>query len=239
MLSLRSWLFNLTYFGWLLICSAAYVPLMLILPKKAFASFCSWPCAVIGWFARVIVGIHVKVEGTENIPDTPFIVASKHQSAMETLLFFTMVPRPVYILKRELFLIPFFGWVLAKMGCVGIDRSAGASALKKMLKGCQAALKDGSRVIIFPEGTRTAPGIRHKYQPGVVMLYKNCDVPLVPVALNTGYVWGRKAWIKKPGTVTFKFLPPIEKGLDKKTFMAKLETEIETACTEIGDADMH
>ena len=125
--------------------------------------------------------------------------------------------------------IPFYGWFARKAGMIVVDRRAGANALKRLVRDGKAALAEGRQILIFPEGTRTAPGTRLPYQPGVVALYSQLDAPVVPVALNSGLVWPRRRFAKFPGTITLEFQPPIPPGLARKDFTARLEQAIEGA----------
>ena len=140
-----------------------------------------------------------------------------------------MLNDPAYILKRELLWIPFFGWYLGKSGVVAIDRSAGTKALKAMVKGAETAVAEGRPVVIFPEGTRAAPGDKLPYHSGVAMLYGALKLPVVPIALNSGLFWRRRGFAKKAGTLTLEALPAIAPGMDRKAFMALLESRIEAA----------
>ena len=138
------------------------------------------------------------------------------------------------MLKKELLMIPVFGWFLARVGMIAIDRSGKASALKKMVADAKAIFAQGRPVVIFPEGTRVAPGARMPYQPGIAALYAQLGVPVVPVALNSGLFWGRQAFVKKAGVITIEYLPPIPPGLDRKSFMRELEARIETAAERLA-----
>ena len=183
---------------------------------------------------RWIVGIKCEVKGKENLPkEGPYIIASKHQSALETIAFHALLPSPAYILKKELRYIPLFGWNLLLTGCVPIDRSSGTKAMRSILSGSEKRLNQKRPVVIFPEGTRTKPGTSTHYNPGVGLLYEKFDVPLIPVALNTGYFWPRNAFLKNPGTLTIEFLPPMPKGLEKRAFIQELQNKIEAACAEM------
>jgi len=176
-----------------------------------------------------IVGTDFEIRGRENILPVPAIYASKHQSAWDTTIFHLVFDDPAYVLKKELMSIPFWGLIARKCGAIIVDRARGASAIKGLIRGAAAALKAGQRVIIFPEGTRTAPGRSLPYYPGVAAIYSQTAAPVVPVALNSGLFWGRRNIIKRPGTIVVEFLPPIPPGLDRATFMSQLEDRIETA----------
>jgi 1-acyl-sn-glycerol-3-phosphate acyltransferase len=137
------------------------------------------------------------------------------------------------VLKKELLAIPFWGWCAAKSGSIGVDRSAGASALKAMVRDVEDELARGTPIVIFPEGTRTEPGKRGTYHPGIAALYARTKAPVVPVALNSGVFWGRREFLKRPGTMILEFLPPLPAGLDRRTFMAELERRIEQASDKL------
>jgi 1-acyl-sn-glycerol-3-phosphate acyltransferase len=225
---LRSALFIVFTWAWTLVLSLLYLPL-LAMPRKAMRPAVRlWLVGMLGAL-RVLAGLKWELRGGENLPSGPLIIASKHQSAFETFVFHLLLGDPAYILKRELLWIPFFGWYLGKSGVIAIDRSAGTKALKAMVKGAEEAVAEGRPVIIFPEGTRAAPGAKLPYHSGVAMLYGALKVPVVPIALNSGLFWRRRGFAKKPGTLTLEALPPIAPGMDRKAFMAELENRIETA----------
>ena len=161
------------------------------------------------------------------------LVASKHQSALETVALLPLFDDPVYILKRELLWIPVFGWLLAKSRMVPIDRGARAQALAKMTDRARIELADGRQIIIFPEGTRRAPGAEPKYKYGVAHLYAAFGVTCVPVALNAGLFWPRRAFLRRPGTVIIEVLEPIPPGLPPDAFFARLRDDIETATARL------
>lgn len=192
----------------------------------------AWSHTVFG-LLRVFTGLRFRIEGAENLPSQPVIFASKHQSAWDTMVFPLILRDPAIILKKELHLIPFYGWYAKNYGTIGIDRSGGASALRAMLRDARAAIAGGRPIVVFPEGTRTTPGEVKTYQSGVAALYKDLKVPVVPVALNSGLLWSRRSLLRKPGTITLRYLPAIPPGLDRSAFMARLETDIETAQKEL------
>jgi 1-acyl-sn-glycerol-3-phosphate acyltransferase len=225
---LRSALYIVFTWVWTLVLAVLYLPLLLVPRKAMLPAVRLWLGGMLGAL-RVVAGLGWELRGRENLPQGPFIVASKHQSAFETFVFHLILGDPAYILKRELLWIPFFGWYLGKSGVIAIDRSAGTKALKAMVKGAEAAAGEGRPVVIFPEGTRAAPGTKLPYHTGVAMLYGALKVPVVPVALNSGLFWRRRGFAKKPGTLTLEALPPIPPGMDRKAFMAELENRIETA----------
>lgn len=178
---------------------------------------------------RWLCGIRYEVRGLENLPDSGALIAAKHQSMFETLAFWKILPDPAIILKKELKFLPFFGWYAMKLKNIAVDRSAGAKALRSMLKQARDRAEEGRQIVIFPQGTRVKPGEVETYKPGVAGLYAAMKVPCVPVALNSGEHWPGSGFIRRPGTIVVEFLPAIDPGLSKDMFMSQLETRIETA----------
>jgi len=228
MTAVRSFLFNGVFFAGGLVLAVLLLPCLVLGRKTMQGGLKLWAGMVI-WNLKWIAGLTWEVRGLENLPAEPCILACKHQSAWETGIFYLLVGDPSYILKKELLSIPFFGWYLAKGGAIAIDRKAGASALKAMIQGARDRLARGQNVVIFPEGTRAAPGQPGTYHPGVAALYKGVDAPLVPVALNSGVFWQRRSFLKRPGRITIEILPPVPPGQDRRAFMAHLQQTIEQA----------
>ena len=228
----RSALFNLAFYAWTAFCLLATTP-TLVLPRRVVVWCMERWSAGVQALMRRIVGIELEISGREHLPTGGYIVASKHQSAFDTLVFHTAVRDPAMVMKRELTWIPLYGWFSRKAGMIAVDRSGGAAALKRLLKDARAAKARGQPIVIFPEGTRVAPGAHRPYQPGVVALYRDLELPVVPVALDTGLYWPRRSFLRKPGTMRLRFLPPIPPGLARKAFEAELERRIETACREL------
>ncbi|HVJ33705.1 MAG TPA: lysophospholipid acyltransferase family protein [Terriglobia bacterium] len=238
MTGFRAFFFNLCYFTWTVAIHVVCLPLLLGPRRWVLAAGRVW-IRVSLWLLRIIVGLDHREKGLENLPHGPAIVAVKHQSAWETLYLSLALHHPAFVLKRELIWIPLFGWYLRKVGMIAIDRSAKSAALKSMVRQAERAFAQGRQIIIFPEGTRVAPGQHKPYQPGIAALYGQLKVPVVPVALNSGLFWGRKAFLKRPGTLTVEYLPPIPAGLDRKSFMKRLEGEIETAANALARLPDH
>ena len=230
---LRSLLFNIGSFLW---TAAIVTGGMLLLPlqwrwmHRLGRLWCRGTLAML----RVLAGLRWRVEGLAHRPAGPAIYASKHQSTWDTLVFALLLPDCAYVLKRELFWLPLFGQLLARSRPIGVDRGAGARALRGMLAQAERAVAAGRSIVIFPEGTRTAPGKRRAYHPGVSALYQRLGLPVVPVALDSGRYWGRRQFVKQPGTITIRFLEPIAPGLERSAFMALLEGRIETACRALA-----
>ncbi len=168
-----------------------------------------WARSMI-WWLRITCNIKHEIQGLENIPETPSIILAKHQSAWETLAFQAIFPTQVYVLKRELLWIPIFGWGLAMSSPIAIDRSAGREALKKLVAQGKARLSKGLWVVIFPEGTRKAPGERGKYHIGGAWLATHTETQVVPVAHNAGKFWAKNSFIKKPGVIQIHIGKPIQ-----------------------------
>lgn len=181
------------------------------------------------WLLKHIVGLDFEVRGLDKLPEPPFLVASKHQSAWETFALIPLFRDPALLMKRELFWIPLHGWFSHKFEMIPVDRDAGPSALRRMLQAARKRIKDGREIIIFPEGTRRPPGADPAYKTGIILLYNALKVPCVPVALNSGLFWPRRQWTRKPGTVVVEILDPIPPGLPRPEFLSRLENAIETA----------
>lgn len=231
---LRSLLFNAAFWLWTTAMGIAVLPLLLLPRENLIRGGRIWMGGIQA-LLRTIVGLDYEVRGREHIPAEPAIFAFKHQSAWETLAIFLLLDDAAIALKRELTLIPLFGWYTRHAGMIRIDRAAGPRALRSLIEGARAALARGSQVVIFPEGTRTAPGATRPYHPGVAALYLRLGVPVVPVALNSGLFWGRRTFIKKPGRILVEFLPAIRPGLDRDAFMAELERKLEGASRRLLD----
>jgi 1-acyl-sn-glycerol-3-phosphate acyltransferase len=186
------------------------------------------------WLSRYLLGIRYRVEGLENLPPGPAIILAKHQSAWETIAFQVIFPPLCFVLKRELLRIPFFGWGLAMTSPIAIDRSAGREALREIEAQGAKRLADGLWVVIFPEGTRIAPGERGKYNIGGAWLAAKTGVPVVPVAHNAGRVWPKNALLKRPGEITVRVGPAIAtQGRKANEINAEVEAWIERQMADL------
>lgn len=230
----RSLLFNALYYANLLVHLIVALP-TLVLPYPALRPFIRSYARTSLWLLRVVCGTKVSWRGTENIPPGSSIVACKHQSAWETFALYAVLDDPIYVLKRELMWIPLFGWYMWKAGLIPIDRSAGMAALSRMTARAQRAIAAGRprQLVIFPEGTRRAPGAGPSYKPGIVHLYARADLPCVPAALNSGLFWPRRSLVRLPGTIIVEFLPPIAPGFDRAGFLPRLQAAIEDASARL------
>ena len=207
---------------------AVFALLTFPLPRMTrYRLISGWSRLVIR-LARWILGIEWRVEGRENLPSRPAVILSKHQSAWETMAFQLIFPPQVLVLKRELLWIPFFGWGLALMSPIAINRSRGMRALRTIARRGRERLAQGFWVVVFPEGTRVAPGTQREYHPGGAWLASASGAPVVPVAHNAGLLWPRNAFLKRSGTVTVRIGPPIEAAdRDPKTINDLAKTWIE------------
>lgn len=191
------------------------------------------------FLTRVICGVRYRVLGMENIPKTPSIVLSKHQSAWETLAFQQIFPPQVWVLKKGLLRIPFFGWGLAMTSPIAINRSSGKTALKQIVQQGKDRLKQGLWIVIFPEGTRVAPGKKGKYGIGGAWLATRTGVSVVPVAHNAGELWGKNSFIKRSGTITVSIGAPIDPaGMKASELNARVEAWIELEVARISDKNI-
>lgn len=231
MVLLRSFLYFLWFATVSVVMNVGALP-TLVMPRKAIVRTSQCWSRVLFWGLKHIAGLRYEVRGS--IPRGGVLVASKHMSMWDTLALYLLLDDAVVVLKRELLNVPFYGWYVRKAHMIAIDRSAGATALRQMANQARTALAQGRPIVIFPEGTRKAPGAPPDYKPGVAGLYSQLDVPCVPVALNSGLFWsGPMGFLKKPGTVIIEFLPPIAAGLKRAAFMRQLEERIETATAEL------
>jgi 1-acyl-sn-glycerol-3-phosphate acyltransferase len=198
------------------------------LPRMArYRLISAWSRLVV-WLAWLLCGIRWKIEGRKHLPDEPAVILAQHQSAWETLAFQEIFPPQVLVLKRELLWIPFFGWGLALMSPIAIDRARGTAALREMARQGRERLAQGFWVVIFPEGTRVPPGEKRAYQQGGAWLAVNCGAKVVPVAHNAGRLWPRNAFLKRAGTVTVRIGPPIAtEGRQPKDVLAQVKSWIE------------
>ncbi|MGH6875772.1 MAG: lysophospholipid acyltransferase family protein, partial [Rhizomicrobium sp.] len=204
----------------------------LVLPRRGAVVASRLWCAGILWGLRVIALLDYEVRG--EIPKTAVLVASKHMSMWDTVALFYLIGDPVFVLKRELMRVPFYGWYARRVGMIPIDRHAGGVALRAMTKAARRALAGGLAVVIFPEGTRKEAGAPPDYKPGIAALYQRLDEPCIPVALNSGLFWtGPAGFLKKRGRIVIHFLPHIAPGLKRQDFMRTLETRIEHATADL------
>jgi 1-acyl-sn-glycerol-3-phosphate acyltransferase len=234
MLLIRSLIFNFAFYLLTAIFVIIGIPLLLaprhmvMLGMKLHSLSCLW-------LLKVIAGTKLEVRGRENLPAGAALIAAKHQSAWDTFALPALLADPAMVMKRELFWIPVYGWFSRKMRMIPVNRSAGGVALRKMLRHAQARAEAGRQIVIFPEGSRKSLNAPPDYKSGIFKLYNDLDIPCIPLALNSGLYWPRRQFLRYPGTITVKFLPEIESGLEREEFMMRLQDEIETATCELRE----
>jgi 1-acyl-sn-glycerol-3-phosphate acyltransferase len=225
---IKAFAFNFTFFAWTVILGTLGLPFLLA-PRAAAMAFGRFWAQGALFLLRTIVGLDHCISGLDHIPPGGCIVAMKHQSAWDALILPVVLGDPAVVVKRELLLLPIYGWYAARAGSIGIDRKAGAGALRPMVAAARRVVAEGRPVAIFPQGTRVAPGASQPYQPGVAALYQALALPLVPAAVNSGLFWGRRSFVKRPGRILLEFLEPIPPGWPRRRLMAELEQRIEAA----------
>ena len=184
---------------------------------------------------KVLIGLDFEQRGLNNLPSGPVIFAVKHQSTWDTMFFLWLDKNNSYIMKEELNKIPFWKHYMIKAGHIVVDRKGGLATMRQMIKDTKNVLQEGRSVVIFPEGTRTQPGKSTGYHPGVAALYSQTNVPIIPVALNSGMYWGRRQFKKSSGKIIIEFLKPIETGLKKNEFVSELKSVVEAATRKLED----
>jgi 1-acyl-sn-glycerol-3-phosphate acyltransferase len=228
----RSLLFHGAFYLWTAALGILGLPLLLAPPLWVMRFGTFWSRGAL-WLLERCCGLSYEVRGQEHLPVGAVLIAMKHQSAWDTLAAPVLFRNPAIVVKRELIWIPLYGWFARRAGMIPIDRGAGAGALRAMVAAGQAAAAHGRPILIFPEGTRTAVGVRQPYQPGVAALYRQLGLPLVPVAVNSGLYWGRRQFLRRPGRILIEILPPIPPGHDRRRVMAELEEGIEEATARL------
>jgi 1-acyl-sn-glycerol-3-phosphate acyltransferase len=229
---LRSILFNILFYLNLLAYLVAAIPTYFLPYRVLVAVAKSWGRSNLR-LLRLVCGIDVAWIGLEKIPRGPLIVAAKHQSSWETFALLTLFNDPTFIVKRELMWIPLFGWYIWKARMIPVDRGARTQALVAMTERARVQLEGNRQLVIFPEGTRRAPGAEPAYKFGVAHLYAETGAPCLPVALNSGLVWPRRKFLRHPGTVRVEILDPIAPGLERAQFFERLKQDIEEATARL------
>ncbi len=230
----RSLLFDAVFLFWVVVPTVLFLWILLLPQKRVFAAVTFWQSA-LAVFEKKILKLDYRVIGWENVPKGPCIIAAKHQSAWETCKLNVLFGNPAIVLKKELTYVPVWGWYARASGLIPIDRQAGFKALATMMRAAKAAKKAKRKIVIFPQGTRVRPGVRKPYKVGVAALYQELGLPVVPMAVNSGLFWPKNGFLKKPGTVTIEFLPPIKPGLSRSAFIHQLEEQIETASDRLAE----
>jgi 1-acyl-sn-glycerol-3-phosphate acyltransferase len=227
-LLLRSLLFAVAFYSTTALFLLLGSPLLLCPRSWAMAGLRAHARTCL-WLLRVIAGTTYEVRGLERLPRGPCLVAAKHQSAWDTFGLVPIFRDPALVMKMELMRIPFYGWFSRKFGMIPIRRDAGPAALRAMLREARERIAAGREVLVFPEGTRQAPGAPPDYKPGFLLLYEGLKVPCVPLALNSGLFWPRRTLRRYPGTIVVEILDPIPPGLERRAFEAEAMRRIESA----------
>jgi len=228
----RSFLFNALFYVNIVTRMTVALPTIL-LPRRFILGVLRAYARSSLALLRVVCGIEVEWRGRDKIPSGACIVACKHQSFWETFALFSVFRDPTYVLKRELMWLPLFGWLARKARMIPIDRGARVASLARIAALARAEIAHSRQIVIFPEGTRRAPGAEPRYLPGVAYLYAETGLPCVPVALNSGLFWPRRSFLRYPGIVLVEVLDPIPPGLDKRTFLKRLQNVLEEATTRL------
>jgi 1-acyl-sn-glycerol-3-phosphate acyltransferase len=233
MIYLRSFAFNMFFFPWtVLIVLGAIIGVFL---PHIFTIYIAqvWG-RVTHFLLRILIGVTYEIRGQENWDGKPAIFACKHQSILETTMIQVLAFNSVIILKRELTWIPLFGQAALRSGIIAIDRSKGRRVITQLIEGARKYLQKGRSIFIFPEGTRVSPKAPTRLKAGIAALYAATGVQVIPVALNTGHIWSRRSFLKKPGKIIYQILPPIKPGMEEQEFIKHLENVIESACQQIN-----
>jgi len=215
---LRSLLFNLFYFTSTALLLIPGIAVWLLFPSRSLALATLWARVELT-AARLICGIKLEVTGREHLPQGAALIASRHESAFDTLVWLLLVPRASYVMKQELTRIPIFGGMVRPAGMIPVDRDDGGSAMRALMRAGADAAKAGRQIIIFPEGTRMDPGRVVELQPGIAALAAATRLPVIPVVTDSGSYWGRRAFRKRPGTIRIVILPPLPAGLTRGALM--------------------
>jgi len=217
---MRSLLYNIAFYLTVPVWLIVGTPLLLA-PRKIVVRYVyGGVSAALLWWLKVIVGLKTKARGLENLRKGPILVAVKHQSTWDVFALTNYFDDPAIILKSELMHIPFIGWFASKMDMIPVKRGKGSEAVKQLMKDARLRAAQGREIFIFPEGKRREPGAEPHYKRGIVAMYKDLQLPVLPVALNSGLFWGRRSFTKAPGVITIEFLPPIPPGLPRRKFAA-------------------
>jgi 1-acyl-sn-glycerol-3-phosphate acyltransferase len=232
MIALRSLVYNALFYVNIVVLMILGLPVVLFGRRGVFALARLWG-AISLWLLDKVCGLRVEFRGLEHRPRGGVIVAAKHESFLETFALLKYAPDFAIILKRQLLFIPFFGQYLVAAQQIAIDRSRGRRALTQISAAARPVIGGGRQIIIYPEGTRRMPGAPPRYKFGVTALYLDTGAPCHPVALNTGLFWGRRGFRRRPGVAIIEFLPPIEPGLERIVFSARLQQAIEEGCERL------
>jgi 1-acyl-sn-glycerol-3-phosphate acyltransferase len=230
---IRSLVFTAVFYVWSAIYAIAMVPLLVAPRRWLLAALRFWSLSLI-LLLRVICGIRVEIRGREYAPARDALIAPKHQTMFDVFVQFSALKGSLFVFKKELMAVPIFGWIALKLGSIVVDRAGQAAALRDMVRRAQEQFRlEDRQLVIFPEGTRKAPGAEPDYKPGVAALYRELGVTVHPMATNAGMHWPAHGFLRRPGVIVYEFLEPIPPGLKRGEFMRRLEDSIETACNRL------
>jgi len=231
---LRSLIFAAAFYASSTLLAVGLSPMLLGSRQPLMRVLKLWS-QLVTWLLRVICNVRVEVRGREHLPAGGALIAAKHQCMFDIFGSLAFLPDGCYVLKKELLGIPFFGWWALRTRMIVVDREGRSTALRKLVTDSRARMSEARQLVIFPEGTRRQPGESGVYKPGIAALYRELDLPVTPLALNTGVHWAPRGITMQPGTIVFEFLPPIPPGLKRAEFMRQLEASIEPACQRLLD----
>ncbi len=222
---IRSLIFMITIYAWMLILGIVFAPYALFTKRGALQACKTYARSTI-WLARWMVGIRCEVRGSP--PHDEVVIGAKHQSFLDIIMIFSAIPHGKFIMKRELLWTPIIGMYARRLGCIPVNRGKRGAAVAKMVKDVAKEFTEPGQLVIYPQGTRVAPGVQKPYKVGTAVLYEGLGFPCVPVATNAGVFWPRSGIMRKPGLAIVDFLDPIEPGVARDEFLDRLEQEIET-----------
>ncbi len=222
---IRSLIFMIVIYAWMLILGIVYLPYA-IFTKQGALRACKTYARSTMWLARWMVGIKCEVRGT--VPTGEVVIGAKHQSFLDIIMIFDAIPHGKFIMKRELLWTPVIGMYARRLGCIPVNRGKKGAAVAKMVKDVAKEFSEPGQLVIYPQGTRVAPGVSKPYKVGTAILYSGLGFPCVPVATNAGVFWPRSGILRKPGLAIVDFLDPIEPGVERNAFLSRLEDVIET-----------
>jgi 1-acyl-sn-glycerol-3-phosphate acyltransferase len=225
---LRSTLFNITFYIVTFLLTIVGTLVRWIYPDRVMGIARLWAWTNVAAL-RVLCGIRLRVSGCEHLPAGAALIASAHQSAFDTMVWLTLVPRCCYVLKRELVRIPLFGQLIVASRMIAVDREGGASSMRHLLREADRAVREARQIVIFPEGTRSAPGTMLPLQPGIAALAARTGLPVIPVVTDSGHCWGRRAFRKRAGVISISIGPPLASGLGRDDLMQRLRQALSQA----------
>ena len=227
---LRSLVFSIQIYAMMALMAVFFTPWALFDRRGAFAAVHTW-CRYVRWSARWMLGLHSELRG--EIPQGEVMIAAKHQSFFDIIILVSELPRPKFIMKQELRRTPILGWYAQRIGCVPVDRGKRGKAIKEMMERVRSGRQEPGQLIIYPQGTRVAPGAHREYKVGTGLLYQEMGTDCIPVACNVGLFWPRQRIYRDPGLAVVEFLPAIAPGRDLRDFMTRLEEAVETRSNEL------